>query len=54
MTKTSRIARFLLQAAGKNYEPDPDIPFGLLLCEIWARLVMLIRGMISCGNQFLF
>lgn len=45
MITISRIAKFLLNVTGKKYEPDPNIPLGLLVSDIIARFLMLMRGL---------
>ena len=36
----------LLRAVGKRYEPDPELPGGLLASTLRVRLVALLRGLI--------
>ncbi|MCH2546358.1 MAG: acyltransferase [Alphaproteobacteria bacterium] len=41
----------LLKKAGKTYQPDPKVPTSVLLGEIFARSIMLLRGVLRCHSK---
>lgn len=51
MNKTSRFTQKLLNLAGKEYTPDPNLSFGLVFNEISNRAIMLLRGLLLFRNM---
>ena len=51
MNKTSRFTQKLLNLAGKESTPDPNLSFGLVFTEISNRAIMLLRGLLLFRNM---
>lgn len=53
MTAMSHLFQKLLQRAGKGYALDPDVPDVLLIRELTARAVQLVRGLLGYRSRAL-